>query len=211
MKAKIYLFRFAVAFTAFVCGVGFFGVGRYFQAVISTKAEKIESAAAAPIVVEQAEMPVIEKTDVAADVVVADSEEKVKYEFEVGGFYSIIGVVPKGFEDFEEISITITDYENASEETDYKGIPIPPEGYVQAKKEFKFSRISLSNKLMAFETQTVKGINYQFSGKFIEKAPFWDFDSETPVLEGHLVKFKKGKKVAESNVRLQWDGGVCGC
>ncbi|CAN5287935.1 hypothetical protein BH20ACI1_BH20ACI1_18500 [soil metagenome] len=207
MKAKTYLFRFAVAFTAFVCGVGFFGVGRYFQKTFAAKEQKVELAAPAPIIVEQAETPVIEKTDVADD-----SEENAKYEFEVGGFYSIIGELPKGFEDFEEISVTIMDYENASEETDYEGISIPPKGYLlQAEKEFNFTRISLTNKLMAFETQTVKGISYKFSGKFLEKAPFWNFDSETPVLEGHLVKFKKGKKAAESNVRLQWYGGGCGC
>ncbi len=117
----------------------------------------------------------------------------------------------KGFEDFEEISVTVTDYENASEENDYRGIPIPPKGYVLAKKEFKFSRISLSSKTMAFETQAIKSVSYKFSGKFIEKAPFWNFDSETPVLEGRLVKFKKGKKVAEGNIQLNWYGGGCGC
>ena len=37
MKAKIYLFRLAVGFAAFVCGVGFFGIGRYFQTALSVK------------------------------------------------------------------------------------------------------------------------------------------------------------------------------
>lgn len=210
MKAKIYLFRFAVAFTAFVCGIGFFAVGRYFQKAFSAKQQKVESAAPVPIIVEQTETPIIEKVDVAVDAA-ADSEETAEYEFEVGGFYSIIGAVPKGFEDFEEISITIMDYESASEENDYRGTPIPPKGFVLAKKEFNFAKISLGRKTMAFETQAVKGTSYKFSGKFIEKAPFWDFDPETPVLEGRLTKFKKGKKIAQGNVRFQWYGGGCGC
>lgn len=214
MKAKIYLFRFAVAFTAFVCGIGFFAVGRYFQKAFSAKQQK--AALTAPVVELSAPVPVIIEPPPPPPVVeqikaVDDSEENAKYEFEVGGFYSIIGELPKGFKDFEEIGVTITNYENASEENDYRGTPIPPEGYVLAKKEFKFAKISLSHKTMAFETQTIKGISYKFSGKFIEKAPFWDFDYETPVLEGRLVKSKNGKKTAESNVQLRWYGGGCGC
>ena len=213
MKTKIYLFRFAVALTAFVCGIGFFAVGRYFQTAFAAKEQKtafaapaIELNAPAPIIIEQTQTPVGEQIKTADE-----PAENAEYEFEVGGFYSIIGELPKGFKDFEEISITVTEYKTASEENDYRGTPIPPEGFVLAKKEFKFTKISLSSKTMAFETQAIKGVSYKFSGKFIEKAPFWDFDFETPVLEGRLVKSKNGKKTAESNVKLRWYGGGCGC
>ncbi len=219
MKAKIYLFRFAVTFTAFVCGVGFFAVGRYFQTAFSAKEQKVELAAPAPvpIVIEQAEMPVVEKTDVAVD-----SEENTENEFDVDGYYSIIsempkgfndysvtGKLPKGFEDFGEIGITTLSYENASEENGYEGTPVPPEGYVWTDKEYKFAKISVNNKYMAFETQTIKGISYKFSGKFIEKAPFWKLDEQKPVLEGHFIKLSKGKKIAETNVRFIWYEGGC--
>ncbi len=213
MKVKIYLYRFIIAFTAFVCGIGFFAVGRYFQTTFSAKEQKaeltapvVELTAPAPII-EPAKVPVVEQPIEAVE----NSEKNAESEFDVDGFYSIIGGLPKGFEDFEEININSIDYETASEENNFRGTIIPPEGYVQAKKEFKLRKIGVSNKAMAFETEKVKSISYKFSGKFIEKAPFWDFDPETPVLEGRLVKSKNGKKVAENNVRLQWYGGGCGC
>ncbi len=204
MKAKIYLFRFAVAFTAFVCGIGFFGVGKYFQTAFAAKEQKVELAAPVPIVVEQAATPIFEKAE-AAD----DSEENAEGEFDIDGFYGIIGEMPKGFEDFVEMGITTLRYENASEENSYEEIPIPPEGYIWTDKKYKFAKISVNNKYMAFETQTIKGISYKFSGKFIEKAPFWKLYEQKPVLEGHFIKLSKGKKIAETDVRFIWYEGGC--
>ncbi len=41
MKVKTYLFRFAVAFTAFIFGISFLYVGQYFQSVFSPQGQKI--------------------------------------------------------------------------------------------------------------------------------------------------------------------------
>ncbi|MEO8072721.1 MAG: hypothetical protein ABI686_05690 [Acidobacteriota bacterium] len=217
MKAKIYLFRLAVGFAAFVCGVGFFAVGRYFQTAFLVKEQKVELVAPAPILTEQTETSVIEQTDVAAD-----SEENSKYEFDIDGYYGIIGELPKGFndygvtgklpkgfEDFGEIGITTLNYENASEENGYEGTPVPPGGYVWTDREYKFAKINVNNKYMSFETYTIKGVSYKFIGKFLEKAPFWKLDEQKPVLEGRFVKLSKGKKVAESDVRFFWYEGGC--
>ena len=217
MKAKIYLFRLTVASAAFVCGVGFFAVGRYFQKTFAAQERKVELAAPAPIIVEQAETPVIKESEA-----VSDLEENAEYAFDIDGFYGIVsempkgfndysvtGKLPKGFEDFGEIGITTLSYENSSEENGYQGTPIPPEGYVWTDKEYKFAKINVNNKFMTFETQTIKGISYKFSGKFIEKAPFWKLDEQKPVLEGRFIKLSKGKKIAESDVRFTWYEGGC--
>ena len=213
MKVKIYLFRLVVAFAAFVCGVGFFAVGRYFQTTFSAKEQKVELTA--PSV--SGQTLAVEQNDIAAD-----SEENTKYEFDIDGFYGIVGEqpngfkdydvtgkLPKGFEDFGEIGITTLSYENASEENAYEGTPIPPEGYVWTDKEYKFAKINVNNKYISFKTQTIKGVSYEFSGKFLEKAPFWTLDEQKPVLEGRFVKLKKGKKIAESNVKFVWYQGGC--
>jgi hypothetical protein len=207
MKIKIYLFRLAVAFTAFVFGIGFFNVGQYFQSVFSTKEQKVETVVPVkieeitypPDVIEHANAPVFEQTDAA------DSEENIEHEFDATGDYLINGDLPKGFEDFGELSITTNDYENVSEENDYKGNPIPPEGFVFVKKKYKFARINIASKQIAFQTETKKGISYKFIGEFIDDH---DYSGEEGYadLEGHLTKMRNGKKIAESKVKLVASG-----
>lgn len=203
MKIKNYLLRLAVAFTAFVFGIASFSVGRYFQSAFLTKEQKVESVEPVKTeeiiypqhIIEQANTPAFEQTDAAAD-----PEENTEYEFDVTGDYYIIGDLPKGFEDFGEMSITTTDYENVSEENDYKGTPIPPEGFVFMKKKYNFARINIANKRIAFQTETKKGISYKFIGKFIDDQNYSDEDYTD--LEGRLTKMRDGKKIAESKVKL---------
>ena len=62
---------------------------------------------------------------------------------------------------------------------------------------------------MAFETENIKGVSYKFSGKFVEKAPFWNLSEQKTVLKGHLIKMKKGKKIAETDLDFFWYEGGC--
>ena len=204
MKVKIYLYCVAVAAATFISGVGFFAIGHYFQSVVSSGWQKTEVAASAPIVTEQAETLLTEQDNAAKD-----SENKTADEFDAEGFYGVIGKLPKNFEDFGEIGITTKNYESASEENNYEGTPISPEGYVWTDKEYKFTKISISSQTMAFETETIKGVSYKFSGKFVEKVPFWNFNEQKTVLEGHLIKLKKEKKIAETNINFFWYEGGC--
>jgi hypothetical protein len=216
MKIKNYLFRFAVAVVAFISGLGIFNLGQYFQSVFQTKQQKIESAAPVkneqirieeliypPRNVEEVKTPISEQT-----VTNTESEEKAEYEFDAGGDYYIIGDLPKGFKDFDTLSITTKNYESVSEENNSQGISIPPEGFVLTKKEFKFARINIADKQIAFKTETKKGISYKFVGKFINEEIKLGEYSDYAVIEGSIIKMHDGKKIAESKVKL---GAVHGC
>ena len=217
MKIKIYLFHFAAAITAFIFGISIFSVGQYFQSVFQAKEQKTEIAMPVkvelmrieeliypPRNVEEVKTPVSEQT-----VTNTESEEKIGYEFDAGGDYYIIGDLPKGFKDFDTLSITTKNYENLSEENYWEAVSIPPEGYVLTNKEFKFVRINIADKQIAFKTGTRKGISYKFVGKFIdeEEIKLGEY-SDYAVIEGSLIKMHDGKKIAESKVKF---GAVHGC
>jgi hypothetical protein len=200
MKTKHYLFRFAVAFTAFIFGIFFFNAWQY----ISSAAQETETEIATIQPVSQpeiaavpppvAEMTIIETTSAT------DLDENVEYQFDGSGDYYITGDLTKYFTDVEQITIITHDYTNASEENNYQGTLIPPKGSIWAKKEYKFARINIANKQISFETQARKGISYKFVGKFVDYNQC--SQEEYADLEGRLIKMLNGKRVAESEVRL---------
>lgn len=202
MKIKIYLFRLTIAVTAFIFGISSFSVRQYFQSIFRAKEQKIELAA--PVEIEPVK---IEEITEPFGIEPGSSDESVKeieYEFDAGGDYYIIGDLPKRFENFEIFSITTKNYDNASNDNNWEGIPIPPEGYVLTKIKFNFVRINISDKQIAFETESKGGISYKFVGKFIEEKVY-EKDGEYShfaVLEGHFVKMRNGKKIAQSRVKL---------
>jgi hypothetical protein len=197
MKIKIYLFRFAVAFTAFVFGIAFFNAGQYFQSAFSTaeqKAELIEPVSIEEItyplpIIEQAKTPAFEQTDATAD-----SDENTGCEYDGYGDYYVVGDLPKEFKDFYGINLATRNFKAKSEDCPI-GIPIPPEGYVQTTREYKFTRINMGNKQIAFETETIKEISYKFTGKFVVLG----------VLEGRLTKMRNGKKVDVNQTIMKSD------
>jgi hypothetical protein len=217
MKIRIYFLRLAAAVAALVLGISVFSIGQYFQSDFQTKEQKTESVAPVkseplkideliypPRKTKQAEMPVVDQTETTED-----SKKETEYEFDAGGDYYIIGDLPKGFKDFDTLSITTKDYENASKENNWEGVSIPPKGYILMKKEFKFVRINIADKQIAFVTGTRKGISYKFVGKFIaeEEIKLGEY-SDYAVIEGSIIKMHDGKKIAESKVKL---GVVHGC
>ncbi len=205
MKAEIYLFCVAVALATFISGTGFFVIENYFQSFLAAEKPKAELTAPAPIFVEQAAAAIaVRQTEN-----VENTEENINNEFDAEGYYMIVGNSPKGFENVGEIGVTTKSYENASEENNYEGTPAPPEGYLWTDKEFKFTKISISSETMAFETETIKSVRYQFNGKFIEKIPSENYDQKTPMFEGVITKQHKGKIIAESSVSLMWYEGGC--
>ncbi len=219
MKIKVYLLWIAVAVLTFVFGINIFSVGRYFQSFLSAGVQKTELVEPAkvgqltvddiiypPRKIEQAETSItsmMEKTD--------DSEKESEYEFDGEGDYYIIGDLPKGFKDLDSLSITTNDYEKGTPENDYNDTAIPPEGSIFTKKEFKFVRINIASKQIAFVTEIKKGISYEFIGVFVKEEIKHTTDygyefTESVDLKGRLKKLRDGKKVAESKVRFELGG-----
>lgn len=213
MKIRNYLLCIAIGIAAFVFGINIVNVRQYFQSVFlaaeQEKEPEKESAATItyeeliypPRNIEQAKIGIVEQM-----VTNIESEEKNFCQFDGGGNYYIIGDLPKGFKDFDTLSIVTRDYETEPEDVD--GIPIPPKGYVITSKEFKFTRINIAGKQISFETQTKKGISYQFAGKFIDERKATDEETDYPELVGRLIKMRDGKKIAQSKVSF---GIMCGC
>ena len=220
MKLKIYALWFVVALTAFGLSLGLIEIGRYLQTAFSSEAKNeakkdeakkeesvgtvtIEEITYPPRVVNLTTVPVVEQP-----APVIESKENTENEFYADGDYYIIGKLPKGFRDFEILSIVTRDYENASEENNYEGAPIPPKGFFLIKKEFNFTRINIANRQIAFETEAKKGVSYQFAGEFIEGEAIEVKDkdgyeyTDYVVLKGRLKKMRDGKKIAESEVKF---------
>ncbi|MDQ3799544.1 MAG: hypothetical protein M3384_08845 [Acidobacteriota bacterium] len=224
MEIKNILLRLAAAIAAFVFGIGIFSSAEYVLSVFQANEQKTEAGARAgintlkmedliyprPLAGEikafGTELPI---TNSEPEIKSEPVKEKVEREFDAGNDYYIVGDSPKGFKDFDIFSLTTRNYENASEENNYQGIPIPPEGYVLTTKKFKFVRINVAGKQIAFETEAKKGISYQFVGEFFDeeeevlrKTADGNEYSEFVILKGRLIKMRDGKKIAESEVRF---------
>ena len=206
MKLKNFLLRIAAFAAAFVFGIGFLGGGQYLQSFFEAEAPKAETSEPA---LKQETLffpPRVEETTAPA----ADCAETGEPEFEGFGDYYIAGDKPKGFKDFEEMSIVTRDYETATDEVN--GIPIPPEGYVVARAsvKYKLARIRIGNKQIAFETEAKKGISYKFAGKLLDEPEYDETTDSRIMITGRLVKMRDGKKIAESEVRFAADNS-CSC
>lgn len=213
MKLRKYLIRTVVGAAAFLFGIGIFATWRYLQTAPpaplpaydkDAEVEAYRLRETYPMMPSEADtVTPVAKTETATETGKFDAE---------GYYYISADNTPKGFDDFENFSITSKDYKTENEE-DY-GKLIAPEGYVQANRELKFSRISIGDYQIRFETERVKGISYSFSGEFTETRNFNYLESEDreKVLKGVLTKKRNGKKIAEAQVDFGWFLEMsCGC
>lgn len=212
MNLKIFLYRLAAVVTTFLLGVGIFSAAQSAQSFFRSPeiggqvqpVVKREVLFVPPLVVPPLYVPTGET--------IADSEEKPAAADYNGGDYYLIGE-PKGFKDFDVLSIATQNYENATEANHYQGVPMPPEGFVLTSKQFDFKRIAVGGRQIAFETEAKKGISYKFVGEFIDgeeiKVKTAEGEEYTgyAVLKGRLIKMRDGKKIAETEARF----GESGC
>jgi len=216
MKLEKIILCTAVALTAFGMSLGLHEVGSYLTTEFSSKPvetvtvqpsiEKENSISFDNLPPEATVFPRRFDPAPVAEPETAKVEEAERYDY-LGGEYYVIGKLPKGFKDFESLSIQLTDYSLALPENNYEDVHIPPKGYVDMKKSvFDFARISVSNKRISFETEAIKGISYKFVGKFVDEAIDMGEYLEHAALEGDLIKLRNGKKIAETQVKFA-EGG----
>lgn len=203
---KIYLFRLAVGLMTFIFAVVIFNGGRFIKQQFDapTPASKVKES-----------FPVAQfsrlDSEIAEQIKIAGTETEAEPQWRWDGsgeFYFDGETLPKGFKDFEFLEIVTRDYE-VQNETGAYGAPIPPEGFIQAGKKFKFTRIGIGNKQVAFETETVGGISYKFTGDLKdEDSDSCDIEQGAADLKGRLIKMKNGKKIAETEIGFNVS---CGC
>ena len=120
--------------------------------------------------------------------------------FDPDGSFWIVGTPPNEFSDFSAINL------NAK-----KLRRIPPTGLqTNDGKTYRFKTLTVKRDNFTFTTIVLRGVSYSFAGKFLKGGVYaaGDLDSETPVLEGTLTKFRDGKKVAEANLKFVYFGGT---
>ena len=75
---------------------------------------------------------------------------------------------------------------------------------------YRFKTLNVKRDNFTFTTMSIRGVSYSFAGKFLKGGVYASgiLDDETPVLEGTLIKFRDGKKVAEANLKFVYFGGT---
>jgi hypothetical protein len=121
--------------------------------------------------------------------------------FDPDGYFYIKGDSPQGFEEFDHIQLQVTDKSGQSHLYDKKG-----RSYQFAKLGEFQTHSSGRGITFEFTTEIIKGVNYQFSGKFdsICVLAQTESDPENVVAQGRLLKFKKGKKQAAADVEFTY-------
>jgi hypothetical protein len=125
--------------------------------------------------------------------------------FEPSGAYYIGGEnAPKIFEAF---SIEIETHEYSYENGVHSNTPIVPKGKLYDTTEFSFSRIAIGDREIAFETEVVGGIKYEFVGHFPLATEIRCEECEYPAdLTGTLTKFKDGRVLSSATVNFYVPG-----
>lgn len=121
-------------------------------------------------------------------------------QFNPDGAFFLIGEPPDGFSDFSGI------YLNG------RSLRRLPTQSLQLNngKMFYYKSLVVKRDNFAFTTVTVRGVYFTFVGKFLRGGIFAEQDlyDEQPVLEGTLVKYRGGKKVAEAKLKFSYFGGT---
>lgn len=205
MKLHKILLCTAAILTSFGVSLGLLEIVYYinsaFQPETPTKIAEIKPERNLTVVYQQPE--------VSRSVPAADPTESKEYcEFSPEGDYTIFGSNPKGFEDFETLTVVTTNYDEVKNEN----FPVEPVGMLYLKKEFKFSWIKIKDKQISFVTVTRRGVSYQFDGRYVDEKVKTKVDGEeyeqTIPLKGRLIKWRNGIKIAEAKVKFI---EMCGC
>ncbi|CAN5861040.1 hypothetical protein BH20ACI4_BH20ACI4_14680 [soil metagenome] len=215
-----FLLCFAAGVTALSLGLAVFYAGEYLVSIFQTSEREIVETKIIPAV--EPERITVEELiypKLSAQVEPKEQETEPKeqedesdiYGFDPGGEYYLIGGANKRFYNFDGFFIKTMKY-GADPETDrWMQEAITPEGYTykEAGKELKFVRLFISEKHIAFETESESGISYRFEGKFVEgKEVEYKGETDYAVIEGFLIKLKNGREIVR---RVAHYGQVSGC
>jgi hypothetical protein len=203
MKIRKYVLAAAITILTFAFGVSVYTGVRMVASVLSSLAGREDVVAQQTVEPVQAEPLVKMKEIVPAVIGLEEDNAEMPYgepghEFNGSGEYWMIDELkPEGFEDIESLEIIMRNYAN---DHPY-GLPIPPKGSLQTKKTFKFKRIAVGGKEIAFQTEEVDGISYKFTGRFLDEE-ILEGDEFPSDLAGRLIKFKDGVWIASMHAKF---------
>jgi len=121
------------------------------------------------------------------------------------GYFSLVGKPAKGFENFDTIQYWRRADEQTGPDISQRTSGVNETGGVV----YRYATISITRQKFVFTTAKVKGVSYKLTGRFL-RSDFVDgeMNLERPVLVGTLSKYKNGKRVAESVVKLSYFAGT---
>ncbi len=206
MKIKKYVFALSVAILTFAFGMSVYTSVRIAASILSSLVGK-EDVVAQPAVESVQAEPLVETIEIVPTVVgLEEDNAEIPYGepghvFDGSGDYWMIDELKaEGFEDIEGLEIIMRDYDVNWDEHQY-GLPMPPRGSLKTKKTFKFKRIAIGGKEIAFQTEEVDGISYKFTGRFLDEEILED-DEFPSDLAGRLIKFKDGVWIASMHAKF---------
>ncbi|MDQ3907106.1 MAG: hypothetical protein M3268_02055 [Acidobacteriota bacterium] len=126
------------------------------------------------------------------------------YTFDAGeGAYVFDGRPPKGFEELTALELPGVLLRLSADGAGVVSVSTDPQGWVDTRggRQFKSKSATINGDEITFETEAVRGVSYQFTGRFYKK----DVDKGQlldATLKGRLVKFVNGRKVAEAQLNL---------
>lgn len=129
----------------------------------------------------------------------------VQKPFRPYGYYSLVGAHPRGFENFDTIQYWRKEDEQSGPDiSDRLSGVTADEGVL-----YRYRTININRRSFVFQTRAVKGTSYGFTGRFL-RTDFvnTELDFDKPVLAGTLTKYRRGRKVAEAQVRLSYFAGT---
>ncbi len=94
--------------------------------------------------------------------------------------------LPKAFRDFEYLELTTHVYDENSETYPR---PVPAKGLLKTGRTYNLRTIAITRSFLTFETETIKGVRYRFSGTVSKPT---DMDDEAR-FKGKLMKLKNGR------------------
>jgi hypothetical protein len=126
------------------------------------------------------------------------------YVFDAGeGAYVFDGKPPAGFAELTALELPGVLLKLGEDGASIVSVSTAPQAMVDTKggRQFKSRRVEITGDQITFETEAVRGVSYQFTGRFykhqVDKGALLD-----ATLKGRLVKLVKGVKVAEAQLSL---------
>jgi len=127
------------------------------------------------------------------------------YSFGDGRFI-IEGKTPKGFPEIESLYLEGGSFNLAPDKKRMIAVkPTSLQGELNGRRKptFKLKKAAMESDAITFESQTVRGISFQFSGTVFNAASAKDEPASVGI-KGRLSKFMNGTKVAEALVTFSY-------
>lgn len=124
-------------------------------------------------------------------------------KFDPEGEFNVEGNLPRAFSEVSTIQL-LRDAKRSFLNT-HSGL------YTNKGVTYRFKALSVTRERFTFTTAALDGISYSFTGRFLRGGVFAEMDSDQwgkTILEGQLIKYKAGRRVAAANLKFSYFGGT---